>query len=67
MYYFCVIQFITSQNRIQFEFGSMEDKIEKDNPVRFMDAFIDYIDLTQLGFVVNTLKPRLLSRFLLQM
>ena len=31
-------------------------QIEQDNPVRFVDAFVDYIDLCQLGFMVSALK-----------
>ena len=31
-------------------------QIEQDNPVRFVDAFVDHIDLSQLGFVVSALK-----------
>jgi len=46
------MQFITSQNRLQVEFGSLEDKIDKDNLVRYMDAFIDCLALIQWGFVV---------------
>ena len=31
-------------------------QIEQDNPVRFVDACVDHLDLSQLGFVVSTLK-----------
>lgn len=35
---------------------SLEDHIENENTVRFVDAFVDKLDLTQLGFVVNEIK-----------
>ena len=37
-------------------FSTLEIKIEQDNPVRFVDAFVDHLDKSQLGFVVSTLK-----------
>ena len=37
-------------------FSTLEIKIEQDNPVRFVDAFEEHFDLSQLGFVVSTLK-----------
>ncbi len=36
--------------------GSLEDKIAVDNPVRFIDAFVGFIDLQKIGF-----EPRLLN------
>jgi hypothetical protein len=37
-------------------FGALEDKIGSDNPVRFIDAFVEHIDLVKLGFIVNLLQ-----------
>ena len=37
-------------------FSTLEMQIEQDNPVRFVDAFVDHLDLNQLGFVVSALK-----------
>ena len=37
-------------------FSTLEMQIEQDNPVRFVDAFVEHIDLSQLGFVVSALK-----------
>ena len=37
-------------------FSAMEMQIEQDNPVRFVDAFVEHLDLSQLGFVVSALK-----------
>jgi len=34
----------------------MEDGIEKDNPVRFVDAFVDHLDLAQSGFAIAETK-----------
>lgn len=35
----------------------LEDYITQDNPVRFLDAFVDSLDLNALGFLHATLKP----------
>ena len=37
-------------------FSTLEMQIEQDNPVRFVDAFVDHLDLCQLGFVVSASK-----------
>ena len=37
-------------------FSTQEMQIEQDNPVRFVDAFVEHLDLSQLGFVVSALK-----------
>ena len=36
--------------------SSLEDKIAADNPVRFIEAFVDSIDLFKLGFTLRVLK-----------
>jgi transposase len=47
------MDFIPSASRNQLEFSCLEDFIEKDNAVRFIDAFVDKLDLKQLYFVAN--------------
>ncbi|MFV8361696.1 hypothetical protein [Flavobacterium sp. LS1P3] len=37
-------------------FSSLEDTIGPDNQVRFIDAFVEYTDLSKLDFAVKTLK-----------
>ena len=42
-------------NRLQMEFCSLEEAIEKDNPVRFIDrfgvpSFVDKLELDKLNF-----------------
>lgn len=37
-------------------FSSLEDTISPDNQVRFIDVFVEYIDLSKLHFAVKTLK-----------
>jgi transposase len=37
--------------RHQSEFGCLEDAISKENTVRVMDAFVDKLELSKLGFV----------------
>ena len=50
------MNFITTQDRFQVSLSSLEDKISVDNPVRFVDAFVEHLDLSKLGFIINTLK-----------
>ena len=44
------MQFIQGQLREQTYFTTLEDQVAVDNPVRLIDAFIDKLDLQQLGF-----------------
>ena len=50
------MQHITGISRQQMRFSSLEDTISPDNQVRFIDAFVEYIDLSKLDFAVKTLK-----------
>jgi transposase len=50
------MQHITGISRQQMRFSSLEDAISPDNQVRFIDVFVEYIDLIKLGFSVQTLK-----------
>ena len=53
MYDFCWLlgmQFIKGSNRHQSYFATLEDQVAAENPVRLIDAFIDKLDLQQLGF-----------------
>jgi hypothetical protein len=53
--FFCgsKMEYISSQNRHQLSFGSLEDAIEKDNPVRVIEAFVEALDLSSLNFTNN--------------
>jgi transposase len=42
-----------SVQRDQISFGSIEDSIEKDNPVRVIEAFVEHINLKELGFEIG--------------
>ena len=44
------MQFIQGNNRHQSYFGTLEEQVSADNAVRLIDAFIDKLDLPQLGF-----------------
>jgi transposase len=44
------MQFIQGNNRHQTTFSTLDDQVEADNPVRLMDAFVDKLDLSKLGF-----------------
>lgn len=50
------MQHITGISRHQLHFSSLEDTISPDNQVRFIDAFVESLELSKLGFVVRTLK-----------
>ena len=50
------MNFIKGNNRHQLVFSILEMQIEQDNLVRFVDAFVEHLDLNQLGFVVSALK-----------
>ena len=50
------MQHITGIARNQMVFTSLEDSISEDNSVRFVDAFVENIDLKALGFELQTLK-----------
>ena len=44
------MQFIQGNNRHQTYFSTLEDQVSAANPARLMDAFVDKVDLHQLGF-----------------
>ena len=50
------MNFIAAQDRFQMTLSSLEDKIIDDNPVRFIDALVEHLDLIKLWFIINTLK-----------
>ena len=50
------MQYIQGISRNQLQMASLEDKINTDNPVRFIDAFVSFIDLKKVGFEPKTLK-----------
>lgn len=43
-------------DRFQLSFSCLDDQIDKENPVRVIDAFIDKLDLDLLGFVSKPVK-----------
>jgi transposase len=50
------MQHIQGISRNQLQVSSLEDTISADNPVRFIDAFVNTIDLEKLGFTPRVLK-----------
>ncbi len=44
------MQFIQGNNRHQTFFSTLDEQVTADNAVRLIDAFIDKLDLQQLGF-----------------
>ena len=52
------MNFIEGNNRNQLVFFTLEMQSEQNNLVLFVDAFVDHLDLSQLGFVVSALKTK---------
>lgn len=50
------MEYIPMSNRDQLEFNCLEDLIEKENPVRFIEAFVEKLELTQLHFTVKEIQ-----------
>jgi hypothetical protein len=50
------MQHISGISRQQLQLSSLEDKITLDNPVRFIEAFVEHISLEVLGFTTRILK-----------
>lgn len=50
------MQHITGISRQQMRFSSLEDTISPDNQVRFIDAFVEHIDISKLDFAIKMLK-----------
>ena len=50
------MQHIQGTQRYQLQISSLEDKIGTENPIRFIDAFVEHISLEAVGFTVQTLK-----------
>ncbi|WP_240723512.1 IS1182 family transposase [Flavobacterium sp. GT3P67] len=50
------MQHITGISRHQMRFSSLEDTISPDNQVRFIDAFVELIDISKLDFAIKTIK-----------
>ncbi|MFD2033813.1 hypothetical protein ACFSKL_03370 [Belliella marina] len=44
-------------DRFQLSFYSLDDLVNKESPVRIIDAFIDKLDLDLLGFFFRPSKP----------
>ena len=50
------MEHIHSADRHQVSMSSLDELIEGDNPVRFVDAFVNQLDLSQLSFNVKAIK-----------
>jgi transposase len=50
------MQHIRGISRHQMRISSLEDAIARDNQVRFIDAFVTFVDLAKVGFAVQTIK-----------
>ena len=50
------MNYIQPENRTQIRMNCLEEQIEADNQVRFIEAFVCKLNLSQLSYIVNTLK-----------
>jgi transposase len=50
------MQHITGIPRNQMFFSNLEETISPENPVRFIDAFVEHLSLVDIGFIVKTIK-----------
>jgi hypothetical protein len=57
------MQHIQGTQRHNLKMSSLEDKMASENPVRFIDAFVEHILLEPVGFTVQTVKSEGLSCF----
>jgi transposase len=62
---------IYGKDRHQISFSSLEERIHPDNVVRFIDAFVEKIDLEKLGVFVASTKaegrPRFKEKYFLKL
>ena len=49
------MDYIKANNRYQIRMNCLEEQIEADNQVRFIDAFVEKLDLAALGYIVPKL------------
>jgi transposase len=54
--HFLALPLQSKTDRYQMRFTSFEENIATDNPIRFIDAFVDKLDLTKLQFTEATIK-----------
>ena len=54
----CKMDYIQSNNRSQIRMLCLEEQIESDNQVRFIDAFVEKLDLCALGYTVQKLNSQ---------
>lgn len=50
------MQHISPANRFQLQFSSLDEHIEQDHSVRFIEAFVEKLDLAQLHFNVKMIQ-----------
>lgn len=50
------MQHISGISRHQLQISSLEDKITLDNPIRFIEAFVEHLSIEKLGFTTRILK-----------
>ena len=51
-----LMEHISPSDRYQVAFGSLDELIAPNDPVRFLDAFAEKMDLIKLGFLLNPIQ-----------
>ena len=51
------MEYIPTPNRSKVEFTCLEDMIEKGSPVRFIEIFVEKLDLGQMQYSMKDIKP----------
>ena len=50
------MQYSIGNPRNQLFLKSLDDSISQDNPVRFIDAFVEHVSFKSIGFTIQTIK-----------
>ena len=61
------MQYIIGISRQQVRFSSLEDTISSNNPVRYIDAFVEYVDRSKHFFAVKTTRIKSYCRSLVKL
>jgi hypothetical protein len=58
------MNYIQPSNRYQVSFGSLDEQIEPDNAVRFIEAFVGYYHQSDPGIIIQSDPPKLSTRLI---
>ena len=58
-----IMEYIRPSNRNQLEFYCLEETLDAEHPARFIEAFVDKLDLKALAFVPKPIQKEGLPAF----